>query len=460
MNPFYNPSFILKTIKNYLYDINRLNRLTNTQLQKFQTKQLKKMVQHAYNTPMYHSLYKKAGIHPNDITHITDLSKLPVVTKQDFEKHYPNGIIPTTMKKQNLIKVSTSGTTGKSLSIFVDPSDIVMGLFGYMRTLREYNISWRKNKIAIIGDFATHTAESGYINKGLKPLKYQKLIFKNILWLNTNDKPKDVIQKLNTFQPDFIGGYVGMLGHLAVLKDQGLGKNVNPQYVASTGAVLNPYLKNLIQTVFNTHVFEVYGATETGPIAFQCKQGSYHILSDLIILEITQNNKPVKSKQAGHLIVTKLYGKGTPILRYNAIDDIISPTDKTCNCTMAGDLIHKRYGRGDLALYLPGGKVLLPSSFSEIYSKILYELKTTKLQNTRVIQKDLNHIEIEIVIDKKQQNQKPSTDKIISVLKEGFQEKVGPEINITIREVEKLPSHIQRIVSKVNPKQFETLSYL
>jgi len=69
----------------------------------------------------------------------------------------------------NLVKVSTSGTTGKSLSIYVDMFDIIMGLFGYLRTIKEYGLNWRKSNISIIGDFAPHTAETGYVKKGLFP---------------------------------------------------------------------------------------------------------------------------------------------------------------------------------------------------------------------------------------------------------------------------------------------------
>ena len=38
--------------------------------------------------------------------------------------------------------VFTSGTTGKTLSLYVDMSDIIMGLFGYIRALREFGINW------------------------------------------------------------------------------------------------------------------------------------------------------------------------------------------------------------------------------------------------------------------------------------------------------------------------------
>jgi len=361
MNPFYNPLFLSKILKAYLFDINRLRRFDEFKLQKFRDKKFKRIIEFVYTVPLYYDNYKKAGIHPRDITKIKDIEKLPFITKQDIQKYYPDGIISKNVNKNQLVEVSTSGTTGKSLSIFVDMFDIVMGLFGYLRTIREYDLNWRKSRLTIIGDFASHTAESGYINKGLQPRVSSNFIFKNIQWLDTNADPKENLEKINKFKPDFIGGYVGMLGHMALLKEQGLGKDVNPKVIAATGSVLDADLRNYIEQSFHAKLYEVYGATETGPIAFECKDGGYHVMSDLLHLEFFKNDKPVISGDAGKLVVTKLFGRGTPIIRYDAINDIVSSTDKKCTCGLSGDLIEKIYGRTDLSLILPDGKVLMPS---------------------------------------------------------------------------------------------------
>ena len=277
---------------------------------------------------MYHEKFKQAGIHPTDISGIDDLQKLPFVTKEDFKQHYPDGIVSSKINKDSLIEVSTSGTTGKVLPLYVDLLDIVMGLFAYMRTLHEYDMSVWKNRITIIGDFAPHTAESGYVTRGLQPRFNLTRVFKNIQWLNTNDDPKKVIAAINEFQPEFIGGYVGMLGHLALLKETGLGQDISPDYIAATGSVLDSFLKSYIEKTFQAKVFEVYGATESGLIGYQCKQGSYHLMSDLVYAEYLRDGHPVDSGEAGELIVTKFHGKGTPILRYNAINDIVAPFNR------------------------------------------------------------------------------------------------------------------------------------
>lgn len=460
MNPFYNPIFLSKIAKAYLFDIQRLKKISDVKLKRYQDHQLKKMVRFAYTVPLYHDKYKKARVHPNDISVIKDLRKLPLISKEDIKQYYPDGIISSKTSREQLVEIATSGTTGKSLSIYVDMFDIVMGLFGYLRTIREYGINWRKHRLTIIGDFASHTAESGYVTKGLQPRLPFDFLFRNIQWLDTNDEPKKIIKKINRFNPDFIGGYVGMLGHLALLKEKGLGKNVSPKYIAATGAVLDKTLKEFIETTFDAHLFEVYGATETGPIAFECKQGGYHIMSDLLYLEFLKDDMPVNSGEAGKLVVTKLFGRGTPIIRYDAINDIVSPRYEKCNCDISGEMIQKIFGRDDLSLLLPGGRVLLPSSFSEIYSRVLYGLKTNKLKDTRIIQHSLTKIEIQIVIDDKTRGVGPSVEEIFSLVRKGFQEKVGPEVEIFVKEVKKVSKGGPRIISKVDKSKFRIKEYV
>jgi len=460
MNTLYNPLFVSKMLKSYIFDINRLKNLNEEELRKFQDKKIRKIVKFAYTVPLYHNKYKNDDIRPRDISGINDIKKLPVITKEDIRNYYPKGIISPKINKNNLIEISTSGTTGKTLPLYCDMLDMILWFFWYIRILREYNISWRKNKLTIIGDFANHTIGSGFVYRGLLANIPNNLFFKNIQWLNTNDKPEDIVKEINTFKPDFIGGYVGMLGHLALLKEKGYGKNINPKYIATIGSVLTNPLRNLLENIFDANVFEVYGATESGTIAFQCKKGSYHIMSDLVYPEFLKEGETVKSKEPGKMIITKLYGLGTPIIRYSAVNDIVAPLYEKCDCGISGLLIDRIYGRDDLALFFSNGRALLPSSISDIHGRILYELKTNKVKHTRIIQKDLKNLEIQLVIDKKLDKDKVSPEEIFSILVDGYHEKVGKDVNIDVKQVKKINRNEPHIQTKIDKSSFKIIKYV
>jgi len=453
MNPFHNPVFLSRMLKSYLVSMGRLSRWDDERLRRFQDRQLRRLLMHSMSVPLYESIYTRAGIDVPSIQGIKDLSRLPMVSKEDITRFTPDGIVSSTTNRGQLIQVATSGTTGKSLAVYVDLSEIVTGLLGYLRMLRHYGVQWRRDRISIIGDFAPHTAESGYVNRGVGPTN--SLLFKNVQWLDTNSPPDQVIEALERFQPDCIWGYVGMLGHLALLKEQGGGAHVAPRVIAATGSILDPSLKKVLEQSFHSEVYEVYGATETGPIAFQCTHGGYHVLSDLVYLEVVRQGRPVPVGTAGSLVVTKLYGGGTPIIRYNAVNDIICLRQAPCSCGQVGQLIGRIYGRDDLSLVLPGGRLLLPASFAEISSKLLYELHTRKVRNTKIIQHDLRTVEVLVELDPAISS--PSDEDICRFLQAQFVAKIGAGVVVTVRPVEQIEKGSLRIVSNVD-RGFVTVS--
>lgn len=461
MNQMYNPVFISKVLKSYFFDINRLWRLNQRELERYKDKTFCRIVRYAYTVPLYHDLYRKKDVHPEDIHGVGDILKLPFVSKDELKKYYPDGLVSSRTSKDKLIEVSTSGTTGRSISIFVDLHDVVVGLFGYIRMLREFNIDWRKDRLTIIGDFAPHTVESGYIKKGVFAKIRNSFLFKNMQWLDTNEKPQDLINRINDFKPDFLGGYVGMLGHLAALKEKGLGPDINPRVIGTTGSPIPDGLWKYISDTFDAELFETYGSTEAGPIAFRCRRSEYHILSDYVHLEIIEDGEYVEAGEPGHVVVTKLYGKGTPIIRYTAMNDIAGILGSKGSCGMSGDLLTKVYGRDILSLFLPDGRVLLPASIGEVFSRVLYELKTNKVYDVQVIQHSLKKLEVKVVFDEKLREVGPSVDEVFSLIKNGFMQYFGSDAEITIKEVDKIDrKNSSRIVSKIDKSKFEITGYV
>jgi len=460
MNQLYNPVFLSKILKSYFFDIDRLGTISKKELEEFRDKRFRKIVNYAYTVPMYHDLYKKAGVHPDDIRGIKDIERLPLVSKDDLQKYYPDGLVSSKIKKEKLIKVSTSGTTGRSLSIFVDLHDIVTGLFAYIRMINDHGINWRKDRMTIVGDFAPHTVESGYINRGIFSKMQNSFLFKNMQWLDTNDELEELIEKINKFKPDFLGGYVGLLGHLAILKEKGLGKDISPRVIGTTGSVVDESLRKFICETFGAEVFETYASTEAGPIAFQCKHGSYHILDDMVHLEIIERGRYVSPGTPGHVAVTKLYGVGTPIIRYTAMNDIAAFSSKKCDCRLSGHLLEKVYGRDILSIYLPDGRVMLPASTTQIFSRVLYELKTNKVKDVQVTQHDFKNIEIKVKINHDIKDEGSSVEDVLGLIKKGFQEKIGPDVKIDINEVKEINRKGGRIVSKIDPGKFDVKGYV
>ena len=94
------------------------------QIEADQSAKLVKQVKHVYeNVAFYRKKMDEAGIKPEDIKGIEDLSKLPFVTKDDLRDNYPYSALAVPMSDVVRIQ-STSGTTGRRVIAYYTQDDI------------------------------------------------------------------------------------------------------------------------------------------------------------------------------------------------------------------------------------------------------------------------------------------------------------------------------------------------
>ena len=72
-----------------------------------QLKKLKATVKHVYdNVEHYRKKMDEAGVKPEDIQSLDDITKLPFVTKEDIAENYPTGLFAVPMK--DIVRVHAS----------------------------------------------------------------------------------------------------------------------------------------------------------------------------------------------------------------------------------------------------------------------------------------------------------------------------------------------------------------
>ncbi len=461
MNAFLNPFFISRILKSYFFDLHRLRRIDPKKLKNFQDRNFRKMVKYAYSVPLYHEKYKKAGIHPSDIKGIEDIHKLPFISKEDIRREIPNNIVAPHFDKKNAIISYTSGTTGKPVSIYMDLYSITKALIGYLRVIKEHGINWRKKRITIIVDLSENSIESEYFIDGVLPRLRPFFSFDDVQIFNTYDNAKKLIEKIDGFQPECIVGYPGMLRQLAILKKKGYGTGIWPNYIISCGSILDDYLKDELEKIFESSVYDAYGAMESGPIAFQCKQGNYHIHSDLVYLEfVDHDNSPVSPGKPGRVVVTRLYGRGTPIIRYIGLDDIISTTREICGCEINSRLIRGIHGRVSQSIILPGGEIVLPSSLENFFGEVSSKVNIDKIERFQIVQREIDEIEIFAAVDTKIRDNDISLEKIFATVSNSFKEKYGLTVEVKVKEKRHFKPHTPGVISRVDKNKIKRKAYV
>ena len=94
------------------------------ELAALQLARLKWSLRHAYaNVAHYRRRCDDAGVHPDDVRKLEDLSRFPFTTKDDLRDHYPFGLFAVPREKIARIHAS-SGTTGKPTVVGYTSRDI------------------------------------------------------------------------------------------------------------------------------------------------------------------------------------------------------------------------------------------------------------------------------------------------------------------------------------------------
>jgi phenylacetate-CoA ligase len=98
------------------------------------------------------------------------------------------------------------------------------------------------------------------------------------------------------------------------------------------GEPLSPAKRARIAEIWCAPVVEEYGATETGSLAGECPHGRLHLWADRAIFEVHDPRTGLSSPAgAGQLVVTPLYRRAMPLLRYN-IEDEVEVRYDDCPC--------------------------------------------------------------------------------------------------------------------------------
>lgn len=450
MNSFYNPLILYHIAKNYLSDMQRLWTLKQDELKRYQDNAFRAMVKFAYTVPLYHEKYKIHGVHHSDISGIDDIHKLPFITKDDLRNNYPDKIISNKFNKKNGNCISTSGSTGKPVFIYVDKLTSIRSIIAFARVLKAYQGNWRKSKTLLILDIGPGSIEHSWFEDSAVPFLKKFIKLNNIKYLDIGEKPEQLIKKINTFNPEFIGSDPNMLRQLAYLKLIGKGKDTIPTHIFSGGSVLDTYTKQYVEKAFNAKVVDTYGTTEGGPLAFQCAYENYHVHSDFVYLEfLDKQNNSVSYNSSGHVVVTKLYGRGTPIIRYTGIDDFVTPVESKCPCNIPTTIIKQIDGRSTDMIVLPNSQTISPLTITGIPAKIMEEYNSYIIKQFQLIQHKIDEIEMLVIIDEKQKNTDITVNDLFNELKKRISEKIGEEIKVNITQVNEIQKDIRSDYVKV-----------
>jgi phenylacetate-CoA ligase len=285
-------------------------------------------------------------------TAFNNWNDLPIMTKKSFQKPLIERLSSGFSLKNTYVN-KTSGSSGDPLVFAKDKFShaltwaIIFDRFGWHGI--DFNSSYQARFYGIPLDFMGNAKER------IKDFMGHRLRFPIF---DLSDAILDnFLNRFKNKKFDYINGYTSSIVLFAKFLQQ---KNVVlidvcPTLIVCvvTSEMLFEEDKVLLEKQFGVPVVNEYGASELDLIAFENVTGEWQVNSETLYIEILdENNTVLPHGIAGRIVITSLYNKAHPFIRYD-IGDIGILHEKS---TPKKPILKQLIGRtNDIAL-LPSGK--------------------------------------------------------------------------------------------------------
>ena len=178
---------------------------------------------------------------------------------------------------------------------------------------------------------------------------------------------------------DYINGYTSSIVLFAkFLKRKNLIlKEVCPtlKVCVVTSEMLLPDDKKLLENQLGIPVVNEYGASELDLLAYQNPNDEWVLNNESLYIEVVdENNRPLPYGSEGKIIVTSLYNKAHPFIRYE-LGDVGVISEKS---TPKHQFLQKLTGRTNDVAKLPSGKVVPGLTFYYVTKSIIEDAGDVK----------------------------------------------------------------------------------
>jgi phenylacetate-CoA ligase len=343
-----------------LRDLRESQWLSTERMRELQEQKLRRLVRHAYkHVPYYRERMKATGVTPDDIRTLEDLQKLPFLTKQDVRKHLYFDIMSDNHKKSEILKVTTSGSTGEPFVCFVDRSQLE---FRWAATLRSMEwTGWQ---------FGDRQVRLWHQTLGMSKTQVAREVADALLsrrkfipaYEMSDATLREFVQRIEAFDPALLDGYAESFNFLAAyLKEHG-GLKIRPRGIISSAQTLPEGSRKVIEEAFGCRVFDKYGSREFSGIAYECDaHEGHHVVGEGYIVEVLKDGKPAQPGEVGEVVITDLNNYCLPFIRYR-IGDLAEAMNPSvpCPCGRGLPRLGKIEGRvqsiilGSKGQYIPG----------------------------------------------------------------------------------------------------------
>jgi phenylacetate-CoA ligase len=277
---------------------------------------LRRIVRHAYSSTAYwREVLDSEGFDPRASFGFEDWSRLPVLRRETVQTRLADmvsRVVSADYSRPN----ATGGSTGQPVHFYMGPEEIGWRRSGVEFSMRRIGAPQGARRAMLWGHHLDPVTRDSLRSRVLDAAANRR-------WFDCLRLSPDVMDRydaeLRKYRPRCLIAYASALASFAEHLERRGGERPNyPTGCIVTGAEkLHVHQREMIERVFNRPVYERYGSRDVGDMGFQYDAADPNKLNvdwALVLLE------PEHEGPEAPVIVTKLHGDATPMLRYSIGD--------------------------------------------------------------------------------------------------------------------------------------------
>lgn len=297
-------------ILKYLSEIKSLESLSTDDLKKYQRNRISHLLNHAYHhSPYYRQVFSRLGIVTNGCkVNLDKFNTIPPLTKSVIRKagsklysndHFLRGSYANT----------SGGSTGEPVQIIQDKHYYEWNVANKLFYAQKVGKTIGEKEVKLWGSERDILEGSIGIKEKLSNWLYNRKLLNSFMM--TEEDLYRYVRCFNRFKPKHVWSYVDSIFQLAKFVEQNSLSVHSPNSIIVTAGVLSEDIREFVERVFNSKVYNQYGSREVGDIAAET-QGLEGLQSFMWshYLEVVN----------GELLVTCLTNFSMPLIRYQIGD--------------------------------------------------------------------------------------------------------------------------------------------
>ncbi|MCX7928535.1 MAG: hypothetical protein N2558_02520 [Patescibacteria group bacterium] len=315
-----------------------------------------------YKIPVYRKKYQEVGFEPRDLKDWGDYHFLPVITKDELIDAFPNLCVNPDYMIEDLFPTRSSGSSGKTLRIYVDPQAIIADTLQGIRQfwLQSGGVYNKYQRVA-------HVYTVPWWVDSLGNGEYQSIFISSLI------KPEEIAKILEEVSPDILSLYPSNLQSLVPYLRESVKRELIKLVVTHSEMSSKEERRIMSNQLGGIPVLDEYSSEELTRIALECPCGHYHICEDTVRIDVVDPKSflPIQ-KGTGLVVGTNLLNRAMPFIKYIQGDYITLDEPKECYITWRQ--IDKIEGRQNDAFLRQDGSIVPAGTMLDITYRWMFDI--------------------------------------------------------------------------------------